>query len=297
MFINQRIITFLTLAETLNYTRTAQRLNLSQPAVTKHIQSLEEATQTPLVDYRNKQVHLTDKGQELVPYLEGLLKLNNLTMRTIHKKSQHTQVRLGVCLTLGNYFINDVIELFSEKYPNIELSVYIKNTKELEKMLEKRSIDLALILGPTSRLSSVARTLHEESMIFIAAEDHPLVDQPLSIHDLKAETIFLREEGAGTLDVFQLYLTKRGLTFADFDALTTVGSIELTKQLVIKNKGIAPIYQLSVRDELKNGTLKKLNIQDLNISYPVTILIPKNYIQTDSMKILINYITEFNRKN
>ena len=121
MLINPRIITFLTLAETLNYTHTAQQLNLSQPAVTKHVQALEEEFETKLIIYENKQVQLTDKGKELIPYLTSLVKLNQMTMEIFHTEEEHVRIHLGVCLTLGNYFINDIIESFYNAYPKISL--------------------------------------------------------------------------------------------------------------------------------------------------------------------------------
>lgn len=293
MLINPRIITFLTLAETLNYTHTAERLNLSQPAVTKHIQALEEDFQTKLIKYENKQVNLTDKGKEVIPYLESLVKLNRLTTELFHKQPKKTQIRLGVCLTLGNYFINEVMETFYEAYPKIELIVYIENTKKLEKMLTINEIDLALVLGPTAQSRFNTQTLEEKEMIFIAAENNPLLKKELSIYDLRDQKIYLREKGAGARDVFQLHLAKRGLSLEDFTATETAGSIELIKQLVLKGNGIAPLYELSVANELKNGSLKKLAIKDLEMSYPMTILTSKNTMATGSIKILINHIINF----
>lgn len=297
MLINPRIITFLTLAETLNYTHTAQRLNLSQPAVTKHVQALEEEFETKLIIYENKQVRLTDKGKELIPYLTSLVKLNRMATDIFQTKEDHVQIHLGVCLTLGNYFINEIIDSFYEAYPKIELVVYVENTRKLEAMLSKNEIDIALSLGPTAQLNLNTKTLKEQEMVIIVAKDNPLLGQTLSIEDLTDKKIYLREEGAGTRDVFLLYLNKYSLSLEDFSMIKTAGSIELVKQLVSKGDGIAPIYKLSVEKELENRTLRILPIEDFKISYPMTILTPKNVPLSGTTQLLINHLITFIQKN
>lgn len=297
MLINPRIITFLTLAETLNYTHTAQRLNLSQPAVTKHVQALEEEFETKLIIYENKQVRLTDKGKELIPYLTSLVKLNRMATDIFQTKEDHVQIHLGVCLTLGNYFINEIIDSFYEAYPKIELVVYVENTRKLEAMLSKNEIDIALSLGPTAQLNLNTKTLKEQEMVIIAAKDNPLLGQTLSIEDLTDKKIYLREEGAGTRDVFLLYLNKYSLSLEDFSMIKTAGSIELVKQLVSKGDGIAPIYKLSVEKELENRTLRILPVEDFKISYPMTILTPKNVPLSGTTQLLINHLITFIQKN
>lgn len=297
MLINPRIITFLTLAETLNYTHTAQRLNLSQPAVTKHVQALEEEFETKLIIYENKQVRLTDKGNELIPYLTSLVKLNQMATDIFQTKEDHVQIHLGVCLTLGNYFINEIIDSFYEAYPKIELVVYVENTRKLEVMLSKNEIDIALSLGPTAQLNLNTKTLKEQEMVIIAAKDNPLLGQTLSIEDLTDKKIYLREEGAGTRDVFLLYLNKYSLSLEDFSMIKTAGSIELVKQLVSKGNGIAPIYKLSVEKELENRTLRILPVEEFKISYPMTILTPKNVALSGTTQLLINHLITFIQQN
>lgn len=297
MLINPRIITFLTLAETLNYTHTAQRLNLSQPAVTKHVQALEEEFETKLIIYENKQVRLTDKGKELIPYLTSLVKLNRMATDIFQTKEDHVQIHLGVCLTLGNYFINEIIDSFYEAYPKIELVVYVENTRKLEAMLSKNEIDIALSLGPTTQLNLNTKTLKEQEMVIIAAKDNPLLGQTLSIEDLTDKKIYLREEGAGTRDVFLLYLNKYSLSLEDFSMIKTAGSIELVKQLVSKGDGIAPIYKLSVEKELENRTLRILPVEEFKISYPMTILTPKNVALSGTTQLLINHLITFIQQN
>jgi len=297
VLINPRIITFLTLAETLNYTHTAQRLNLSQPAVTKHVQALEEEFETKLIIYENKQVRLTDKGKELIPYLTSLVKLNRMATDIFQTKEDHVQIHLGVCLTLGNYFINEIIDSFYEAYPKIELVVYVENTRKLEAMLSKNEIDIALSLGPTAQLNLNTKTLKEQEMVIIAAKDNPLLGQTLSIEDLTDKKIYLREEGAGTRDVFLLYLNKYSLSLEDFSMIKTAGSIELVKQLVSKGDGIAPIYKLSVEKELENRTLRILPVKEFKISYPITILTPKNVALSGTTQLLINHLIIFIQQN
>lgn len=297
MLINPRIITFLTLAGTLNYTHTAQRLNLSQPAVTKHVQALEEDFETKLIIYENKQVRLTDKGKELIPYLTSLVKLNRMATDIFQTKEDHVQIHLGVCLTLGNYFINEIIDSFYEAYPKIELVVYVENTRKLEAMLSKNEIDIALSLGPTTQLNLNTKTLKEQEMVIIAAKDNPLLGQTLSIEDLTDKKIYLREEGAGTRDVFLLYLNKYSLSLEDFSMIKTAGSIELIKQLVSKGDGIAPIYKLSVEKELENRTLRILPVEEFKMSYPMTILTPKNVALSGTTQLLINHLITFIQQN
>lgn len=290
MLIDTRVKTFLTLVETLNYTHTAKMLNLSQPAVTKHIQTLEEDLQTSLVEYKNRKVHLTDKARELLPYLDELVKLNQTATEIAHKESKKIIIHLGVCLTLGNYFINQIIERFCDIYPDVELIIHIKNSAKLEEMLGKNKIDLVLLLSPVHHPNFFIRHLKEENMVFIASGDNPLLTKTCSIQDLQNEKIFLREEGSGTLDIFRSTLAETGLELSDFSSLKSIGSNELIKQLVYKGNGIAPIYERAVEKELAEGSLKKLAIKNFKLSYPLTILTPKNVQLSEPVQFLIDRI-------
>ena len=293
MLINPRIITFLTLAETLNYTHTAKRLNLSQPAVTKHIQALEDELDTKLIIYENKHVHLTEKGKELIPYLTSLVRLNRMTTEMFRDKEEQAQVHLGVCLTLGNYYIHKIIESFYEAYPKVKLVVYVENNKKRETMLFNNELDVAISLGPTTQLNLNTKTLKEQEMVFIASKGHPLLNETIFIEDLMDKKIYLREEGSGVRDVFMLHLIKFGLSLEDFNEIRTVGSNELVKQLITQGDGIAPIYRISAKDELNSGALQILPINDLKMSYPITILTPKNTAVSGTTQLLINYLVKF----
>ncbi len=143
-----RVYTFLELCKTLNYTKTAENLFITQPAVTQHIKYLEEFYNCKLFNYSNRVLTLTEQGNYLFKYF---LTMNSDEIKikedVLEINSAEKNLHFGATLTIGEYIIPDMLLKLAKLYPNINVKVIIKDTKELLKELQNGNIEFALVEG------------------------------------------------------------------------------------------------------------------------------------------------------
>lgn len=247
-----KLHTFLTLCETMNYRLAAQRLHLSQPAVTKQIQSLEQLLQTKLFYYDGHTLHKTEKCLLLERYaISQQYQFEELQLAIADKK--RLKLRIGATKTIGDYVLIDAIKEYLS-CPSHELSLVVDNTKHLLQMLDENALDFAVIEGTFSKTKYDFYLLRMEPFVGICAKNSPLCGKHLSIADLLNETIIVREEGSGTRRIFEERLTASGYELSDFYREVTISSFVSIKALVASGIGISFLYHSVTSHENDIGT-------------------------------------------
>lgn len=247
-----KLHTFLTLCETMNYRLAAQRLHLSQPAVTKQIQSLEQLLQTKLFYYDGHTLHKTEKCLLLERYaISQQYQFEELQLAIADKK--RLKLRIGATKTIGDYVLIDAIKDYLS-CPSHELSLVVDNTKHLLQMLDENALDFAVIEGTFSKTKYDFYLLRMEPFVGICAKNSPLCGKHLSIADLLNETIIVREEGSGTRRIFEERLTASGYELSDFYREVSISSFVSIKALVASGIGISFLYHSVTSHENDIGT-------------------------------------------
>lgn len=247
-----KLHTFLTLCETMNYRLAAQRLHLSQPAVTKQIQSLEQLLQTKLLYYDGHTLHKTEKCLLLERYaISQQYQFEELQLAIADKK--RLKLRIGATKTIGDYVLIDAIKEYLS-CPSHELSLVVDNTKHLLQMLDENALDFAVIEGTFSKTKYDFYLLRMEPFVGICAKNSPLCGKHLSIADLLNETIIVREEGSGTRRIFEERLTASGYELSDFYREVSISSFVSIKALVASGIGISFLYHSVTSHENDIGT-------------------------------------------
>lgn len=247
-----KLQTFLILCQTMNYRVAAERLHLSQPAVTKQIQSLEQSLQTKLFVYDGHILHKTEKCLLLEQYAISMqYQFEELQLAIADK--ERTLLRVGATKTIGDYVLIDVIKDYLS-CPNHELSLVVDNTKHLLQMLDENQIDFAVIEGNFSKTKYDSYLFRMEPFVGICAKDSPLCGKQITVRDLLNETIIVREEGSGTRRIFEERLIASGYELNDFRRQVSISSFVSIKALVSSGIGISFLYQSVVSDEDDIGT-------------------------------------------
>lgn len=247
-----KLHTFLTLCQTMNYRLAAERLHLSQPAVTKQIQSLEQALQTKLFLYDGHALHKTEKCLLLERYaISQQYQFQELQLAIADKK--RLKLRVGATKTIGDYVLIDAIKDYLRD-PGHELSLVVDNTKHLLQMLDENRLDFAVIEGTFSKTKYDSYLLRMEPFVGICAKNSPLSGKHLTIEDLLKETIIVREEGSGTRRIFEERLTASGYGLNDFSREVSISSFVSIKALVAVGVGISFVYRSVVADADDIGT-------------------------------------------
>jgi len=247
-----KLQTFLILCQTMNYRLAAQRLHLSQPAVTKQIQALEQRLQTKLFYYDGHNLHKTEKCQLLERYAISLNhQFEELQMAIAEK--EHSMLRIGATKTVGDYVLMDAIKDYLRD-PSHELSLVVDNTKHLLQMLDENQLDFAVIEGTFSKTKYDSYLLQMEPFVGICAADSPLCGKEVSVEELLKQTIIVREEGSGTRRIFEERHTAAGYGLNDFLRKVSISSFVSIKSLVSAGIGISFLYASVVSGEDSIGT-------------------------------------------
>ena len=205
---DSKLHTFLVLCQTMNYRLAAERLHLSQPAVTKQIQALEQLLQTKLFCYDGHTLHKTEKCLLLEQYAISMQYQFEELQLAIAEKAR-TLLRIGATKTIGDYVLIDAIKDYLQD-PSHELSLVVNNTKHLLQMLDENQLDFAIIEGTFSKTKYDSYLLRMEPFVGICAKDHPFCEKHIPVENLLKETIIVREEGSGTRRIFEERLIASG---------------------------------------------------------------------------------------
>ena len=266
-----KLHTFLTLCQTMNYRLAAEQLHLSQPAVTKQIQSLEQALQTKLFLYDGHALHKTEKCLLLERYaISQQYQFQELQLAIADKK--RLKLRVGATKTIGDYVLIDAIKDYLRD-PGHELSLVVDNTKHLLQMLDENRLDFAVIEGTFSKTKYDSYLLRMEPFVGICAKNSPLCGKNLSIEDLLKETIIVREEGSGTRRIFEERLTASGYGLNDFSREVSISSFVSIKALVAVGVGISFLYRSVVADADDIGTF---TIDGITEPHPFHVVYTRN---------------------
>ena len=249
-----KLHTFLVLCQTMNYRLAADRLHLSQPAVTKQIQSLEQLLGTKLFYYDGHVLHKTESCLLLERYAVSQQYQYEELLLAIEEKDR-LALRIGATKTIGDYVLIDAIKEYL-KNPRHELSVVVDNTKHLLQMLDENQLDFAVIEGTFSKTKYDSYILRMEPFVGICGKDSPLCGKEVSIEELLGETIIVREEGSGTRRIFEERLNASGYELNDFFRKVSISSFASIKALVSSGIGISFLYDSVVSEEASIGTFR-----------------------------------------
>lgn len=282
--LDYRYQTFLTLATERSYTRTAQKLKITQPAVTQQIKQLQQELGITLFQYQGKQLYLTEKGT----YLENQLLLLNQDIqqiqRHLHQAEDSVSLTFGATLTIGEYLMPSVINKYIEAFPSNQIDMVVENTKTLIERVEYGTLDFAFIEGDFNQNKLGFQQVSDEKFIAVCSPENELWKEERSIWDLFSNRVLIREQGSGTRLIFENLLHTKGVSLSSFSHTTVIGNIGAIKQLVSENKGISFLYRLCVEDELEKGILKEISVSDMTILHPFHMVYLKKNREVDKIK-------------
>ena len=257
---DSKLHTFLTLCQTMNYRIAAEQLHLSQPAVTKQIQALEQALQTKLFRYDGHVLHKTEACLQLERYaISRQYQFEELQLAIANKR--RLKLRIGATKTIGDYVLIDAIKAYLNDSSH-ELTLVVDNTKHLLQMLDENQLDFAVIEGNFSKTKYDSYLLRMEPFVGICAKNSELCGKSVSIEDLLKETIIVREDGSGTRRIFEERLTASGYELSDFSREDSISSFVSVKALVASNIGISFLYKSVVAGEDNIGTFSVTGITE-----------------------------------
>ncbi len=289
--LDHQLRVFVTVAEKKNFSRAAEVLNLTQPAISQHIHALEEHYRARLFDRSNKKVELTQAGTILYSYAKKILNLHQEAERAVTDLIELVtgKITVGASMTIGEYVLPRLLGAFAQKYPDVELAMTIGNTAMVYEQTLEGGIDIGLVEGPVEHAHLQVEPFLTDEMVLIVSPGHPLAGKSQATgEDLESCTFILREEGSGTRVAAENALRQMDVTPA---RIIVMGSTQAIKQAVEAGLGISFLSKWTIRKELALGTIKPVRLKDLNITREFKIIRNRTRFQSRACDEFARFVT------
>jgi DNA-binding transcriptional LysR family regulator len=286
---------FLAVAEHLHFTRAAETLYITQPAVSAAIQCLETEYSVKLFHRVGRRVEITEAGRLLYTEAQKILEQVAIAKRNLRELNnlQQGELRLGASLTIGNYWLPDKISQFQQEYPGIQVNCTLANAEEIAEGTASGRFDLGLVSGEVKSAlqeSLLQQMVGRDRLQIVVGQSHPWFHQPIiSVESLLLSSWVMREPGSGAQQVFEQALRSWGVDLSQLNIVLVLSSSEMVKAVVERGGSAAGIPELMVHKELRLNTLKSVQVfaasaaTKLEIVQPILQLKHAQRFQTQTM--------------
>jgi DNA-binding transcriptional LysR family regulator len=272
-----RLHVFRTVAECRNITQAARKLHLSQPAVTKHIQRIEEDLQVPLFLRSASGMILTPAGVVYLEHAQQVAAANEDVLRRLQAPTGilKGRLRLGSNKTVLAYYLPEILALYKKRYPEVLIEIMDGNTDTIVGAMLDQRLDLALIEGPCRRPELQKKHFLEDEIIWIASPSDPLCQlRKPTPQQVLSRPLILREVGAGSRQFMELTLRRLRIPLDRLNVIQEIPSPEAIKRLVIAGLGIGCLFRLGAEQDMASGKLVKIDCPALSTRQSFTLLLP-----------------------
>ena len=271
---------FRAVAEAGSFSRAAESVHVSQPAISMQVAELEAQLDLILLHRLPRGVKLTAAGQLLFGYAQRLGALADEARRAMAevKGLRRGRLSIGASTTIGVYLLPDLLGEYRRRYPEIDLQFDIANTEQIVNRLVDGTLDAGLTEGlPPNRDELDNVIFLRDELVPIVRPDHPGLatgSEPLTLRELCAEPMILREPGSGTREVIEGALAKRRQKLQRIAMV--LGSTEAIKRAVAAGLGVAIVSHLTIQTELALGRLAILSVRGFQLTRPLLRLCCRN---------------------
>lgn len=276
-----RIKTFLEVCKLRSYTKAAEALCITQPAVTQHIKYLEQYYGGRLFEYAGRKIELTRNGKLL--YQAAITMAadeEKIRKRLLLAEEGKTEFYFGSTLTIGEFVLPNVLADFIRNNQDTSISMIVDNTSVLLKKVTDGEIDFAFIEGYFHKEEYDYRLFQKDRFIAVTA-DAKRASKEVELEELLSDTIIVREDGSGTREILERVLNENNRTIHNFRRVIEIGNISAIKQFVKSGCGISFLYESAVKQELKTKELFEIPIKNHKISREFNFVMLKNSLYAE----------------
>lgn len=287
---DQYLRVFVTVVDQENFSRAAEELHMTQPAVSQYIRAFEEMLGTRLLERTNKYVRLNKAGEIVYHHALEILGLYTRMQNLVDDITNKAQgpLTIGASHTFGEYVLPWIIAKMQKMYPQIEPEVMIGNTTQVAELVTSHQLDAGIVEGKLLNHHLDIDNFAEDYMYIVASPQHPIFEREkdVTMNDLKGECWIAREQGSGTREamdeMFYLFAVEP-------ERLIHFGGNQPIKEAIEAGLGIGLLSRWAIQKELKNGDLKIIPIQGLPFVRKFSI-ITNTPFQTKALEIFIQLL-------
>lgn len=288
---DQQLIAFITVAEEQSFTRAAEKLHISQPAISQHIQNLEQRLDVKLMDRTNKYVRLNTAGEVAYHHAKEILSLYEQMDRLIRdlKEDASGLLRIGASFTFGEYVLPHLIAEFRNEYPKITPTITIENTHTVVTQVTRGDLDVGVIEGRVMDEGSIeVEEFAEDTVVIVASSSHRLFSaENVTGAQLEQENWIVREKGSGTREITDYVFQKYGI---HPKSIVEYGTTQVIKESVEAGLGVTILSKWVIRKELMWNTLREIQITNSPITRKFSLVVRKSDFQTKASQLFREFL-------
>ncbi|NLM13870.1 MAG: LysR family transcriptional regulator [Epulopiscium sp.] len=289
-----RVDTFLSVCKNKSYTKAAEELNITQPAVTQHIQFLERHYGCKFFEYVSRGLKLTEEGELFYKHILQAKGSEQFIIRKLAEVGQEKKtLSFAATMTIGEFTLAPVISDFVKTFSDYDITMYVDNTKTVLNMLMEGKILFAIVEGLFNKAEYETKLYKMANFILVASVNDPIVSKKeICLNDLKNHTIIIREKGSGSREVLERGLFDRNYTLDSFKKIIEVGNVNVAKELIKNRVGLGFMYEDAVKDEIRKGELMEVKLKDFALRREFNFVCMKNEIAKEEGKKFWDYLSK-----
>ncbi len=295
---DRRLQVFFMVAKVLSFTKAAETLHMTQPAVTFQVKQLEEFFNTRLFDRTHNKITLTEAGKIVYDYAELILEQYEKMINQVKELTGEVTgiLLIGASTTIAEYMLPALLGAFKKQFSDVNIRLQVGNTDAIVAMVENNMIDLGIVEAPVYNKNLEVEICRCDEMVLIVPTDHPLAHKKkISIEEIKKHSYISREEGSGSRFVIDNYIKEQGLSYSDLKVEMELGSPESVKMAVESGVGIAIVSRTTLKKELKLNVLKAIPLNP-PLTRPFSHVRQKHKFRHRAVGELLEFAIEYCRE-
>ena len=287
--IDPKIYSLIKVSETGNFSKAAEQLSLSQPAVSQHIRALEAELNIKIFEHVGKELRVTREGASAIKYAKQMVALyHNLQRELESKKTNIRSLTIGITHTAESNAIAESLAQYVSTHEGVSIKIQTGISANLYDMLKHYELDFAILEGKVNDPNFCSLMLDTDCLVVALSPDHPLAARnAVSINDLKKERLILRLPDSSTRNLFAASLESQNLSVSEFNVVLEIDNIATIKDLVRRNFGVSVLARSACLDELKKGKIVCLPIENLSMIREINIVYLKTFEHTDLLQDIV----------
>jgi DNA-binding transcriptional LysR family regulator len=291
----RQLAAFCAVVERKSFSEAAERLGVSQPAVSQQIRSLEERVGQQLLDRSGRRVEPTEAGNRLYRSAQRLLALERQLLEDVAGDAEgplRGQLAIGASTGPGGTVVPVLLCEFAEANPEVTVDLTISDTQTIVDRVARRELELGIV-GATPRNRSVAyEPFFRDEVVLVCPPGHAFAGKTVSLDDLRGERLIAMQEGAGVRQVIDDELREKGMRLRDLDVRLELGLQESVKSAVEAGHGVTFISRTAVEPELARGTLAAARVRGLEPSREISLVRAAGRVSTRVADAFVGFARE-----
>ncbi len=292
---DRRLRVFYSVARLLSFTKAADSLHMTQPAVTFQVRQLEDYFNTRLFDRTHNKISLTEAGVRVYAYAEKIFHLYDEMENAVRELTGEISgvLILGASTTVAEYMLPALLGDFKAKHPDVNIRLKVSNTDGIVSMVENNIIDLGVVEAPVLNKNLAVEECRTDRLVAITPPGHALAKcDTVPVKAILDYPFICREEGSGTREVINEYLKQAGVDPVQLNVIMELGSLEAIKGAVEAGIGVSIVSRATLAKEIKLGSLEVLEL-DTPLERPFSFVHQKHKFRQCAMDELLEFARNY----